>query len=205
MRIIWNGHSCFTLETAGGTAVVDPYLDGSVPGLAPLRLRADAVYCSHGHRDHGAADVVALSGETPEIAVEELNTWHDDQQGAQRGPNVIHIFRCGGLKVAHLGDLGCELEPEQLAALADLDALMIPVGGFYTIDAKQAKALVDRLQPRVTIPMHYRSDTFGYDVIGPLEDYLALCNNVVRYPGNVLVLDQDTPRQTAVLTYCPQE
>ena len=54
MRIIWNGHSCFTLEAAGGTVVVDPYLDGSVPGLEPLRLKADAVYCSHGHRDHGA-------------------------------------------------------------------------------------------------------------------------------------------------------
>ena len=205
MRIIWNGHSCFTLESAGGTVVVDPYLDGSVPGLAPLRLQADAVYCSHGHRDHGGTEVVALSGDTPEMAVETLNTWHDDQQGAQRGPNVIHIFQTEGLRVAHLGDLGCELEPEQLEALKGLDALMIPVGGFYTIDAKQAKALTDLLQPRVTIPMHYRSSTFGYDVIAPLEDYLSLCGDVVRYPGNTLVLSKDTPKQTAVLTYVPQE
>ena len=204
MRIIWNGHSCFTLEAAGGTVVVDPYLDGSVPGLEPLRLKADAVYCSHGHRDHGGEEVVALTGGRPEIDVETLNTWHDDQQGAQRGPNTIHIFRAEGLTAAHLGDLGCELEPEQLEALKGLDALMIPVGGFYTIDAKQAKALADRLQPRVVIPMHYRGESFGYDVIGPLEDYLDLCNDVVRYPGNVLVLDKDTPRQTAVLTYCPQ-
>ena len=65
MRLIWNGHSCFTLETAGGTVVVDPYLDGSVPGLAPIRLRADAVYCSHDHRDHGARELVALTGEKP--------------------------------------------------------------------------------------------------------------------------------------------
>ena len=170
MRLIWNGHSCFTLETAGGTVVVDPYLDGSVPGLAPIRLRADAVYCSHDHRDHGARELVALTGEKPDVAVETIHTWHDDQQGAQRGPNTIHIFQAEGLRVAHLGDLGCELEPEQLEALKGLDALMIPVGGFYT-----------------------------------MEDYLELCGDVVRYPGNVLVLDKDTPGQTAVLTYCPQK
>ena len=73
MRIIWNGHSCFTLEAGGGTVVVDPYLDGSVPGLEPLRLKADAVYCSHGHRDHGGEEVVALTGGRPEIDVETLN------------------------------------------------------------------------------------------------------------------------------------
>ena len=108
--------------------------------------------------------------------------------------------------MAHLGDLGCTLEPEQMEKLKGLDALMIPVGGFYTIDAKQAKALVDQLQPRVTIPMHYRGDGFGYEVTGPLEDYLALCRdqNVVRYPGNTLELTPDTPAQTAVLTYSPQ-
>ena len=126
MRLIWNGHSCFTLETAGGTVVVDPYLDGSVPGLAPIRLRADAVYCSHDHRDHGARELVALTGEKPDVAVETIHTWHDDQQGAQRGSNTIHIFQAEGLRVAHLGDLGCELEPEQLEALKGLDALMIP-------------------------------------------------------------------------------
>ena len=205
MRIIWNGHSCFTLETADGTVVIDPYLDGSVPGLAPLRLKADGVYCSHGHRDHGGVEVVALTGTAPTIQVEVLNTWHDDQQGAKRGPNTIHIFQTEGLRVAHLGDLGCTLEPEQMEALKGLDGLMVPVGGFYTIDARQAKALVDQLQPHVTIPMHYRSDTFGYDVITPLEDYLVLCPKeaVVHYPGNAMVLDRDTPAQTAVLTYCP--
>ena len=67
------------------------------------------------------------------------------------------------------------------------------------------RALVDQLKPRVTVPMHYRGGSFGYDVTGPLEDYLELCGDVVRYPGNVLVLDKDTPGQTAVLTYCPQK
>lgn len=201
MKLIWNGHSCFTLETPGGTLVLDPYQDNSVPGYAPLKLTADAVFCSHEHRDHGAREVVSLSGRALDVAVEEIHTFHDPEGGKLRGTDIIRIFSAGGLRAAHLGDLGCELEPEQKERLKGLDAVMVPVGGFYTIDAKQAKALMDELQPRVVIPMHYRGQGFGYDVIGPVEDYLALCNDVVKYDGNTLELTCDTPAQTAVLSY----
>ena len=135
MKLIWNGHSCFTLATEAGTLVIDPYEDGSVPGLSPLHLKADAVYCSHEHRDHGNRAAVALSGKPCAVEVEELATWHDEVQGAKRGPNTMRIFSAEGLRVAHLGDLGCGLTPEQAEALSGLDALLIPVGGFYTIDA----------------------------------------------------------------------
>ena len=199
MRLIWNGHSCFTLETAGGTVVVDPYLDGSVPGLAPIRLRADAVYCSHDHRDHGARELVALTGEKPDVAVETIHTWHDDQQGALRGPNTIHILDDGNCRIAHLGDLGCELDPQQKEELKGLTAVLIPVGGYYTIDAAQAKALVDELCPQVVIPMHYRGEGFGYDVIGTLDQFTNLCSNVVTYPSSQLELTPQTPAQVAVL------
>lgn len=201
MKLIWNGHSCFTLETAAGTLVLDPYEDEAVPGLSPIRLKGDAVYCSHEHRDHGARELVTLSGRTPTVQVQELHTFHDEVQGAKRGNVIIRIFSAEGLRVAHLGDLGCELEAEQKEALKELDALLVPVGGFYTIDAKQAKALAEELKPRVVVPMHYRGATFGYEVIGPMEDYLALCSDVVRYEGNTLDLTKDTPAQTAVLSY----
>ena len=203
MKLIWNGHSCFTLEATAGCLVLDPYLPGSVPGLAPLRLTADQVYCSHEHRDHSGRDTVTLTGKPVSVSVEEIHTFHDPEQGALRGANTIRIFSADGLKIAHLGDLGCELETGQKETLKGLDALLIPVGGFYTIDASQAKALADELQPRVVVPMHYRSDAFGYDVIARLEDYLALCSDVVRYQGSALELTADTPAQTAVLTYCP--
>ena len=180
MKLIWNGHSCFTLATEAGTLVIDPYEDGSVPGLSPLHLEADAVYCSHEHRDHGNRAAVALSGKPCAVEVEELATWHDEVQGAKRGPNTMRIFSAEGLRVAHLGDLGCGLTPEQAEALSGLDALLIPVGGFYTIDAGQAKAVVDQLKPRVVVPMHYRGKDFGYEVIGPVEDFPALQGGVVR-------------------------
>ena len=205
MKITWHGHSCFTLDSAQGSVVLDPYGDGSVPGLAPLHLTADLVLCSHEHRDHGAREAVALTGKPVSLRVEELHTFHDPQRGALRGTNIIRILSAEGLRVAHLGDLGCPLTPEQEEQLKGLDALMLPVGGYFTIDAGQAKKIADALKPRVVIPMHYRSASFGYDVIAPLEDYLALCGgeNVVRCPGSTLELTKDTPAQTAVLTYRP--
>ena len=201
MNLIWNGHSCFTLETAEGSVVCDPYRDGSVPGLSPIRLTADLVLCSHDHRDHGARELVALTGRTPSFSVETISTFHDPEGGALRGPDTIHIVAAEGMRLAHLGDLGCIPTPEQLDRLRGLDVLLIPVGGYYTIDASQAQELVEELKPRIVVPMHYRSDTFGYEVIARLEDFLALRSDVVRYPGSALELTPHTPTQTAVLTY----
>ena len=200
MKLIWNGHACFTLEAEGSRVVVDPYRDGSIPGHGPLKLHADAVFCSHGHHDHDAVGNVILSGRESKIGVEELHTFHDGEQGRARGKNVIRIFSAEGMRVAHLGDLGCVPEPEQMERLKGLDAMLLPVGGFFTIDAVQAKALVEALAPRVVIPMHYRVPGRGFDVIATVEPFLALCDNVVRYDGNVLELTKETPAQTALLT-----
>lgn len=201
MKLTWHGHSCFTLETAQGSLVFDPYETGAVPGLALPPLSADLVLCSHGHRDHGARDAVTLTGRAPTFQVEELATFHDPEQGALRGSNTIHIVTAEGLRLAHLGDLGCQLEPAQLEKLRGLDVLLIPVGGYYTIDAAQAAALAGELAPRIVVPMHYRGEGFGYEVIGPVEDLLALRNDVVRYEGDSLEITAQTPGQTAVLTY----
>ena len=201
MKLTWNGHACFTLETAQGSVVFDPYADNYVPGLAPLKVSADLVLCSHGHGDHSAAEVVKLTGSTPTFTVDKLDTFHDPEQGKLRGPNTIHIISAEGMRVAHMGDLGCELTAEQIETLKGVDAMLIPVGGFYTIDAAQAKAVVEQTAPRVVIPMHYRSDTFGFQVIGTVEEFTALCSNVVRCAENSLELTADTPAQTAVLTY----
>lgn len=203
MRLIWNGHSCFTLETAQGSVVFDPYLDGSVPGLAPLHLTADLVLCSHAHHDHGARTAVRLTGRSPSFRLDEVATFHDDREGALRGPNVIRVITAEGLRAAHLGDLGCRLEDWQLAQLQDLDVMLVPVGGYYTINATQADALVRKLKPRIVVPMHYRGVGFGYAEIGTVEDFLALRPDVTRYAGNALEIAKDTPAQTAVLTYRP--
>jgi L-ascorbate metabolism protein UlaG (beta-lactamase superfamily) len=202
MKLTWYGHSCFLVETAEGSAVLDPYAPGSVPGLTLPPLRADLVLCSHGHRDHGYRDGARLSGREPAFSVSTLDTWHDDRGGALRGPNTVHILEAEGLRLVHLGDLGHMLSPEQIAALGRVDILLIPVGGHYTIGPETAAEVVRALRPGITVPMHYRGAGFGYDVIGPVEDFLALRGNIVRLDG--VSFDPDTIEGSAtVVLKCP--
>ena len=131
ITITWHGHSCFSVSADGYSIVLDPYAPDSVPGLPPLSLSASQVLCSHGHSDHGYTDAVALSSaeQRSPFTVTVIHTFHDDQNGALRGENRIHILEADGLRIAHLGDLGCTPEPGQMELLKDLDAIMIPVGG----------------------------------------------------------------------------
>ena len=200
MTITWLGHSCFILESSGFRVLLDPYHE--VQGLPDIRAEADAVYCSHDHFDHGwTADVRLTSGKDNPFTIKEIQTFHDDQGGALRGNNTVRAFTAGGLTVAHLGDLGHQLSAAQLAELGPCDAILLPVGGFYTIDAADAKQAADAIDARVVIPMHYRKGAVGFDVLGTVEDFTGLYppERVKVYPSNTLTLTKDTPRQVAVL------
>ena len=201
MKVTWLGHSCFKVESKGYLIVLDPYEDNSVPGCGAVREIADEVLCSHEHFDHNARNVITLRehGTSP-IKVTVISTYHDDKKGELRGSNKIHILEDGEVKIAHMGDLGCELEPEQIEQLKGLDAVLIPVGGYYTINAAQAKKLVEQIKPIVTVPMHYRGENFGFDVIGTLEEYTSQCSDIKTYQGNVLEVTKNMEKQTAVLT-----
>lgn len=183
MKITWLGHSCFRLDSAAGSLVLDPYADGSVPGLTLPQQSADAVLCSHYHDDHGAAEKVMLTGRPCGYEVGALECFHDEAEGAKRGKNLVHIVSAEGVRVVHLGDLGHGLDEGRLEKIGRPDVLLLPVGGFFTIDARQAKTLADAIGARITVPMHYRGEGFGYDVIGPLEEYTGLCGDVV-YAGS---------------------
>lgn len=203
MTIRWLGHSCFRVECGGYSVIIDPFEPGSVPGYQPISETADMVLCSHEHHDHGFREAVKLTGEATEapFTVTELPSFHDGSQGAQRGPNRIHMLEGGGVRVAHFGDVGCMPAPEVLAQLKGLDAALIPVGGFYTVGPQEAKAIADAVEARVVVPMHYRSGGLGYDVLGTLEDYLEICGRWVRYDTDTLEIVPDMPRCTAVLQY----
>jgi len=203
MKITWYGHSCFRLESADGTIVFDPSENGRVPGYSPLPegFLADRVLCSHDHFDHNAAHLVSLTGKEFGGRISFVKSWHDDAAGAKRGSNLIAVVETEGLKAVHLGDLGCELDDEQSAAIGTPDVLMIPVGGFYTIDSKTARAVADKLGAKVVIPMHYSFDDKGYDVISTLDEFKALSGNIVQYDTNCIEVTADTHAQTAIPAY----
>ena len=204
MKIEWLGHACFALESGGYRVVLDPYR--GVRGYADVSTEADQVLCSHGHYDHAHREGVRLrAGGGSPFSLRTLATFHDAAGGAQRGENLVHILTAEGLTVVHLGDLGHDLSEEQLAAVAGCDALLIPVGGTYTIDARQARDLAERIAPRVVVPMHYRLGPLGLENIGTLDQFLALWPEdlIRRYPGSGLELTADTSRQVAVLRYAP--
>lgn len=206
IQIRWLGHSCFAVECEGYKIVLDPFEPGSVPGLLPVEEEADLVLCSHEHFDHNYRAGIKTPDtqrESP-FRVTALSSYHDDRQGALRGKNTIFLLEAAGMRVVHFGDVGCMPGQLVLEKLRGADAVMVPVGGHYTVDAAGAKAILDEVQPRVTIPMHYRSEKFGFDVLGTLEDFLKHSGPEIRYEGNSLELTPETSPQVAVLS-CPVE
>ena len=203
ITIQWLGHSCFRVECQGYAVVLDPFAPGSVPGCKDICETADQVLCSHEHGDHNYRAGVTLRQDGPAnpFTITELPSFHDDCGGEKRGKNIIRVLEAQGLRVAHLGDLGDMPAPEVMEQLKGLDAVMVPVGGHFTIGPQQAKDLVDAIGARVVIPMHYRSEKFGFDVLGPVEAFLELDSRWMRYDTDTIEIHENMARNTAVLTY----
>ena len=173
MKIEYLGHSCFRLNDE---LVIDPYKDGSVPGLKPLRISGKRVICSHEHADHSGRECVEIIPGECSFGVKEVPSFHDDRGGALRGPNTIFVITStSGEKLVHLGDLGHYPNGEQLAAISDADYLLIPVGGYYTINAEMAVKICEAAKPKCIIPMHYRTANSGYPEIATVNEFLKLC------------------------------
>lgn len=201
MTLTWYGHACFMVETDHGRAIFDPYEPGSVPGLHLPELAAEGVFCSHGHHDHCYAAGVKQTRMLPDYKIETVPCFHDEVQGAKRGENLIHVLIAGGKRIVHMGDLGHTLSREQAAAIGTPDVLMIPVGGFYTVDAETAKSICEVLNPKVIIPMHYRGEGFGYDNIATIEDFTKLFDHVTYHDSNVLDLTEEL--SGVIVMKCP--
>lgn len=199
VKLTYHGHACFTLEYMGTRAVIDPYEWGMIPGQPDLHLQAGAVYCSHEHADHNFIPAVELIGSpTLPWRVQTFTTPHDDCGGAKRGMNTVRIFDCGGIRVAHLGDIGCFPDDGLSAALKNVDCMLIPVGGYYTIGCQTAAQIVREANPKVAIPMHYRTDTTGFDEISHIDDFVKLWNEV-NTCEETFVLKKDTEKQILIM------
>ena len=193
MKIQYLGHSCFKLISGKDSLVIDPYGDGSVDGLKRLRTQATSVIYSHKHTDHYGLECVELVDGNPDtFKVDFVQSWHDDQQGALRGPNLIHVITCEGYRIAHFGDLGCSLDEDQKAQLLNIDVMMIPVGGHFTIDGEMAANITREIGPKCVIPMHYRGKGFGFDVLSTVDQFTQHFDKVKEI-GNTLTVDDKMP------------
>ncbi len=173
MKIKWLGHSCFQITADNGFCVItDPY-DESV-GYDLGAPRADVVTVSHGHFDHNAVGriggqpvILDQSGqyERDGAKFEAIPCHHDDVQGAKRGGNLIFVMDIQGKQLVHLGDLGHELDGQTLAKLGKVDVLMIPVGGYYTIDPDCAARLVRAIGPELAIAMHFKTGKIDFPIV----------------------------------------
>lgn len=205
MIIKWHGHSCMELSELNYSVVFDPFSPGYVPGLSNVHAGADRVICSHKHDDHNYKEAVKIisKGGYP-FKISAVPTWHDDAAGVKRGPNLVHVTDTDmGIRAVHMGDLGHIPDEATLNAMKNPDVIMIPVGGFYTINAEEAKKICDLLKPRIIIPMHYRSRSFGFDVLDEVGDFLKLFNSslIKFYDTDTIEITADTPAQVAVLKY----
>lgn len=217
MKIKWLGHSAFLLTAQEGTRVItDPYKPGSFSGAVgykPIREEADIVIISHEHDDHnypkeigGQPTIVKDVGEktVKNIKIKGIPTWHDTSQGKERGMNTVFVFEIDGLKIGHLGDLGHTFDEEEVKKIRTLDILLIPVGGYFTIDASQATKIVESLAPKLVIPMHFKTPVLGFPV-AQVDDFLKGKTNVKRLDSSeVEVTKEKLPKVCEIWVLKPE-
>lgn len=209
MIITWQGHSCFKIQDKigpdGATVVTDPF-DKDLGLKADLKVpnfEADIVTVSHHHHDHnnaaalrGAPFIIESAGEydVKGVLIEGIDAYHDEKKGAERGGNIIYRIEIDDISVTHLGDLGHILDNAQLEKLAGTDILLIPVGGKYTLDAKKAVEVISQIEPRIVIPMHYKTKDSKLDIDG-VEKFVKEIGLTPTYEEKLKISKKDLPAE----------
>ena len=178
MDITWSGHSCFRIKGSQATVITDPYPPDL--GYALGKPSASIVTVSHQHEGHsyvqgigGEPRPVTRPGEyeISGVLIIGIATFHDREQGGNRGKNTVYVMEVDEISVCHLGDLGHVLTAEQVEEIDDVDVLLLPVGGTSTIDAPMAAEVVRQLEPKVVIPMHYKTQALSRG-LEPVDRFL---------------------------------
>lgn len=203
MEITYLGHSSFKIKGKKVTVVTDPY-DSAMVGLKfPKNVEANIVTVSHGHDDHNATNQIGGSPfiihgpgeyEVYGVGVIGISSYHDAAKGAERGTNTIYKIEVDGVRIVHLGDLGEMLSDKDIEQLGNVDVLLIPVGGVYTITAKQASELIPEIEPSYVIPMHYGREDLnpkGFSELTPVSAFLKLMGQETVTPVLKLMTTKD--------------
>lgn len=192
MKLIYYGHSCFNLVSNDFSIVFDPYKDESVPGLVCPNIECDTLLISHEHDDHNCREKCKLISPQRKINIDKINVPHDKCNGILRGMNYIHKINVDGITIAHLGDIGT-LNEDVMNFLKDADVILCPINGFYTIGYLEAIAILNRIKPKLFIPMHYWDNETGYfdnnQIIlfkNTIQDFISLDKNEIEIENYLL-------------------
>ena len=164
MEITWYGQSCFKIKDKETSIVIDPF-NPSIGLKLPRILEANILLITHDHRDHnyktgvtGNPYIIESPGEyeISEATITGIPAFHDNKQNQEREKVTIYIIKFEGITICHLGDLGEDLTDEEIDKLGDIDILMVPVGGTFTVNGEEAAKIVGEIEPKIIIPMHYK-------------------------------------------------
>jgi L-ascorbate metabolism protein UlaG (beta-lactamase superfamily) len=176
MKIEYLGHASFLITSEGGLRLItDPYKPGCFDGgidYEPITEEADIFTISNEHDDHNCTDIKGgptfIRGvgkkQTKGVEITGIESFHDESGGSERGKNTIYKLQIDGMNIVHLGDLGHPLSDEDVRKIGAVDILFVPIGGYFTIDAKTAESVVDKLNPKVVIPMHFKTNKCGFPI-----------------------------------------
>ncbi len=205
MEVTYLGHSCFRIKGKKNIIVTDPFED--YVGFKMPRVSADIITLSHHHQDHN--NVSAVKGTTKRkepfvvdgpgeyeisgVSIFGIASFHDKSSGSKRGENTIYLITIDGLRLAHLGDLGHKLTETELEEVNGVDILFIPVGGTYTIDDNEAIEVIGQIEPRIIIPMHYKTadmrPEFGIEIT--VDDFLKAIGEEGNKAKDRLIISKD--------------
>jgi len=213
MKIKWLGHASFLITSDTGIQIItDPYERSDNLSYGEIKESADIVTVSHEHADHnnvaavrGKPEVVRETGITKVKGIEfkGVASHHDEAGGSQRGKNSIFCFEVDGIRACHLGDLGHQLTDKQVIELGKVDILLIPVGGYYTIDAKAATQVCNQLKPKVIIPMHVKNSKCSFPING-VDEFLKGKEGVQKLNASEVEFKQvELPPTTQIIALKP--
>jgi L-ascorbate metabolism protein UlaG (beta-lactamase superfamily) len=212
MDITYLGHSSFKIKGKKVTVVCDPF-DSSLVGLKfPKNVEAGIVTVSHEHADHNAVSQISGSPfvvhgageyEINGVGIIGIPSFHDEAKGEKRGINTIYNIEVDGIHIVHLGDIGEMLSDKEIEQLGTVNILMIPVGGAFTITAKQASELIPEIEPSIVLPMHYGRESLNqkeFSELTPLSAFLKLMGQEAVVPVPKLSVTKDKlPEQMQVV------
>jgi L-ascorbate metabolism protein UlaG (beta-lactamase superfamily) len=206
VEITWLGHSCFRIRGREATVVTDPCPPST--GYNIGKPTADIVTLSHAHDNHSYVKAIAGSPvvinrpgeyEIHGAFVTGVATYHDDKKGAERGANVSFVIEMEDVRVCHLGDIGHAPTPDQVEEISGVGVLLIPVGGSTTIDGAAAAEVVNLIEPRIVVPMHYKTEVIKDD-LGPLDRFLKELGATQAEPQTKLTVTRSSlPHETQLM------